>query len=297
MLFNVLGSMLEKSAAVQTFSAIRANPGALTHVGQSVYAKAAERGFLPLAVLLAMAQRYVDNTPLPAQPAGVSMPSGRDMAAAMGHLTAEVAKRRQAGKPVYLDLTTDRWMELFSSGGLLGALLPTSQNGQGAVAVVDAKLACACEELVEAQQANKALRKEFLIESAEQDADLDDMDSAYTHFLQGHGDIRLRAVEQVFTSLLEDAQADAASPHNPGLLAPLKDAKAPSVDPFGLVFNLVAVLGDPADWSALQAAFFERILLSLGVLPQHVDAMRGAQASYRRTLAEVTAVLTPSEKD
>ena len=52
MLFNVLGSMLEKSAAVQTFSAIRANPGALTHVGQSVYAKAAERGFLPLAVLL-----------------------------------------------------------------------------------------------------------------------------------------------------------------------------------------------------------------------------------------------------
>jgi hypothetical protein len=221
----------------------------LTHVGQSVYGKAAERGFLPLAVLLAMAQRYVDNTSLPAQP------------------------------PVYLDLTTDRWMELFSSGGLLGALLPTSQNGQGAVAAVQAQLAQVCEALVEAQQANKALRKEFLMKSAEQDADLDDMDSAYTQFLQGHGDIRLRAVEQVFAALLKDAQD-------------------PSVDPVALVFNLVAALGDPAEWSALQAVFFERILLTVGVLPQHVDAMRGAQASYRRTLAQVTAVLTSSsEKD
>jgi hypothetical protein len=77
----------------------------------------------------------------------------------------------------------------------------------------------------------------------------------------------------------------------------LKDAQDPSVDPVALVFNLVAVLGDPAQWSALQAVFFERILLTVGVLPQHVDAMRGAQASYRRELAAVTALLTSSEKD
>jgi hypothetical protein len=85
-------------------------------------------------------------------------------------------------------------------------------------------------------------------------------------------------VEHVFAALLEEAQD-------------------PTVDPVALVFNLVAVLGDPAEWSALHAVFFERILLTVGVLPQHVNAMRSAQAHYRRVLADVTAWLTAFEQD
>lgn len=283
MLFNILSSALAQSPAVQTWSALSATPGVLVHVGQSVYAKAAERAFLPLAVLLAMAQRYADNDPLPPQPVGFSLPTGRRPAAAalaLEHATAEFAKLRQAGKATYLDFTNERWAEIFNNGGLLGTLVPTQKNGQGALADVEARLTQACSELAEAQRSNKALRKAFLLQTAEQDAEFDDMDGAYEDFVRGHGDVRLAAVEQVFGHLLGG-----------------EDDVTPAVDPAALVFNLVTVLGDSEAWSPLQTALFERTLQHLGVTPQEVDAMRAAQARYRSDLADVAALLTPSEKD
>jgi hypothetical protein len=307
MLLNVLSSALANSPTVQTWSALRAAPGAFSHVGQSVYAKTAERAFLPLAVLLAMAPRYIDNDPLPAQPVGFSLPTGHGAeaaTAALKQMTADLSKLRQAGKARYLDFTTERWAEIFNNGGVLGTLLPTQSNGQGVVADVEAQLTHACQELAEAQMSNKALRKAFLLQAAEQDAELDDMEGAYQNFVRGHADTRLAAVEQVFGRLVRGEEDPNPSFEKNAMFGSRMTGHSvrtieprPTVDATALVFNLATVLGDPVAWPALQTALFERTLQHLGVTPQEVDAMRAAQARYRSGLADVAALLTPSEKD
>lgn len=312
--------------ALSTAKALTTRPGGLSLVGHSVYANGAKDVFLPLAVLLASAQRYVANDPLDAAllQRKLSERSASNLARALSGGDAALQARAQSQfgsseihrsfgvrqlaldgqqSAAYFDYTQDRWLDVFADESVLASFLPLGGSGRGVEARVRDLLRQAEAELVEQRQGNAALRKAFYLHLAESDDTGHGFtDEAYIAFLGRHPDIRLAALEVVLTSLLALAQGISRSGDDDDgggcgkwSVENKDEGEAQSSgakDPRPLVFNLVTVLGNPAHWTSLQSQLFDRLIQTVGVSAAEADAMRTAQARVGEALQNLQAVLS-----